>query len=410
MPKVPGEQFADVLDSDASREDRYAAMGRRRQACPIGRLDAESSWYLASYEATAAAIPEVHHFGGAVGAGDVSEEHQGFNGMPEPQHGKVRRVVNGLIAAHRAKTAESFIVDYCTHLVDRVSAVVASGDGGVDVMDVFVDHLPPAVVAWLLGWPIDNPVQLYRWSVELCDRAMEMAPGSTMSYADLCPDFAAYVDERIAERMDIPESNWPDDGLSHLLHAEIDGRRLSPTFIRTQVIFLLGAGSETSRNLIGSVLLELARDPELYRRIRKDRELIANTVEEGLRMAPPAQFMVRRCTAPIDIEGHTFEPDDKVIFGIASANRDESVFPQPDEFRVDRPNVRTHLAFGGGPHVCPGAHLARLEARIALNLFMDRFQSVRLAPDGFEPMRSAMFDGPKRLRLELVPDGHHGSR
>jgi cytochrome P450 len=404
---------ADVLDARATPEARRAEMARRRAECPIGRLGtgATAPWYLAGYEAVAGVLPEVAHFGGAVGSGDVDDDHRAFNGLPEPEHGRVRRVVNGLVAGHRARQAEPFLRQLSARLADRLAASVPGdgqqngGDdtGGVDVMAGFVDHLPCAVTAHLLGWPIDDPVQLYRWTVELCDRAMEMRPGTRLTNADLCPPFATYVDERIAERLARPEDDWPDDGLTYLLRAEIDGRRMTPTFVRTQLIFVLGAGSETSRDLIGGLLYDLARDRPLQDRVRADRSLLAPAVEEALRLWSPTQFMVRRCTGAVTVAGHDFAAGDDVLIGLASANRDESVFRDPDEYRLDRPNPRSHVAFGAGPHVCPGAALARAEAVIALGAFLDRFAAFALAPGGYEPLANAMFGGPRVLRLLLTP-------
>jgi cytochrome P450 len=244
-------------------------------------------------------------------------------------------------------------------------------------------------------------VQLYRWTVTLCDRAMEMAPGSDLSSADLTPDFAAYVDDRIDERLALPRAHWPEDGLTHILTAEIDGVPLSRVAVRTQLMFLLGAGSETSRDLIGGLLHDLAADPALYARVRADRTLVPAAIEEALRLWAPTQFMVRRCLAPIEISGHELDEGDVVLIGLASANRDETVFADPESFDVDRANLRHHLTFGSGPHVCPGAVLARTEARYAVEAFLDRFEHAAIAPGGFEPIPSAMFCGPKTLRLLL---------
>ena len=95
-------------------------------------------------------------------------------------------------------------------------------------------------------------------------------------------------------------------------------------------------------------------------------------VEESLRHDPPIRFLLRNCMQERELHGEQLDPGDKVAFGLLSANRDESVFDDPHAFRLDRPDPRGHVAFGGGPHVCPGASLARLEARVALGVFLDR--------------------------------------
>jgi len=148
----------------------------------------------------------------------------------------------------------------------------------------------------------------------------------------------------------------------------------------------------------------LASDPALFTRLQADPELIPTAVEESLRHDPPVQFLMRTCTAETEVEGERICPHDKVAFGIASANRDESVFEDPHSFRLDRPDPRNHLGFGGGPHVCPGATLARLEARVAVAVFLDRVGSVRLADgQGYEKVPVFWARGPRELRVELTP-------
>ena len=132
------------------------------------------------------------------------------------------------------------------------------------------------------------------------------------------------------------------------------------------------------------------------------RRLIV-AIEEALRVYSPTQFMVRRCVAPIEIDGQPLAAGDQVFIGLASANRDESLFPDPDRFDVDRANAAEHVAFGAGPHVCPGASLARLEAGIAVGAFLDRFERAELVSDEFEPLHTPMFYGPSRVLMRLTP-------
>ena len=182
--------------------------------------------------------------------------------------------------------------------------------------------------------------------------------------------------------------------MTRLLETEVDGRRLTDVEARTQLVFLFISGNETTRNLIGNLLWMLASDPVLFEALRADRELIPNAVEESLRHDPPVQFLMRTCTAATEVEGAAICPHDKVAFGIASANRDETVFDDPHTFRLDRPDPRNHLGFGGGPHVCPGAMLARLEARVAVSVFLDRVASVRIA-DGQDLRERPRVLGPR---------------
>ena len=121
-------------------------------------------------------------------------------------------------------------------------------------------------------------------------------------------------------------------------------------------------------------------------------------------MDPPIHVLMRDCTADAAIAGVTVPAGAKVAFGLASANRDEANYPDGDAFRLDRANGRDHLAFGGGPHVCPGASLARLEGRVALEVFCERVGDARLEP-GYQREQVPVFwaNGPRRLPVTITP-------
>ncbi|MFP8875509.1 MAG: cytochrome P450 [Myxococcota bacterium] len=384
---------------------RFAAMAKLRAEAPIHALGGgEGPWYLARRDAVTEALPQVLHFGGGVGAGDVPVDDQALNGVLEPRHGEFRRLVNGLIAPHKARRVKPFLeTELCPRLLEAV-AERAARDENVDIMNHYLDHVPSSAIAWLLGWPIEDALQLYQWTLEICERGMEMRPGTDLALREIHPVFSTYVEKRLAERLALPESEWPEDGISKLLVSEVEGERLSPAAVRTQLMFLLGAGSETTRDMLGGLVFELARDPALYERLRGDRSGIANACEEALRIYSPTQFMVRRCLQPVSIAEHAFAAGELVFFGLASANRDEAHFEEGERFDAERANAADHLALGAGPHLCLGASLLRLETQIAIGSLLDRFEAIELAEGpGFEALPTAMFYGPKRLPLRLHP-------
>jgi hypothetical protein len=127
-------------------------------------------------------------------------------------------------------------------------------------------------------------------------------------------------------------------------------------------------------------------------------------VLEALRLCSPTQFMVRRCVRATQVDGHQIAEGENVYIGLASANRDEAFWSEPERFDIDRPNANDHLAFGAGPHVCPGSALVRLEAGIAFNALLDRYARIELiSPGPFEPLRTPMFYGPAKLALRFHP-------
>jgi cytochrome P450 len=221
-------------------------------------------------------------------------------------------------------------------------------------------------------------------------------------FAGAHPEFAAYVDGQIADRRSAADP--PDDFVTRLCRTEVDGESLTDTEIRTLIVFLLVAGNETTRNLIGNLLVTMGQDPSLFRQLGDDPQLIPIAVEESLRLDPPTAVLLRDCIRDTEVHGVPIRAGEKVAFGIASANRDAAHFDDPDSFRLDRPDPRHHVAFGGGPHVCPGSVLARMEARVAIEVFVEKVAELKLAPD-FVRVKVPVFwaNGPDALPVTLTP-------
>ena len=181
--------------------------------------------------------------------------------------------------------------------------------------------------------------------------------------------------------------------------------------IRTQLAFLIMSGNETTRHLIGNLLWRIISDSDLFATLKADRdpeanrELCERAVEESLRIDSPAHMLIRDCTADTDVFGAPMSRGDKIVFGVSSANRDEDYFDDPDTFRLDRERPKDHVAFGGGHHICPGASLARLEGRVALEVFLDRVAAAELAP-GCVRKKTEVFwaNGPEHLDAFLTPE------
>ena len=171
-------------------------------------------------------------------------------------------------------------------------------------------------------------------------------------------------------------------------------------------MFLIISGNETTRHLIANLLQRVIADPALLEQLRADRSLIERAVEESLRIDPPIHLLLRNVEAETDVFGEHMCPGEKVAFGIASANRDERYYADPEAYRLDRENWREHVAFGGGPHVCPGSSLARLEARVALDVFLDRVATASFEP-GYVWRKTPVVwaNGPAELPARLSRSG-----
>ena len=389
---------ADLMDA-SDPAARFAAMAWLREHDPVHRLDGDGGpLYLASRAAVAHVLPRIDCFGGGVGAADVHPDLKALNGIPEPRHGRIRRIVNGLIAPHKAGEVRPFLEGLVRERLDAIDEAREP----IDAMAQFIDHVPSSAICHLLGWDAADAIRLYRWTVEVCEKAMDMKPGNSGTIAEMVPAFGDYVEAKVAARVAMDPGEWPDDGMSRLLTTEVEGERLSPTAVKTQLLFLLGAGSETSRDMMGFLLHALASDPELYARVRADRSLLQPAMLEALRLCSPTQFMVRRCEKATSVDGHEILEGESVYIGLASANRDAAFWDDADAFRIDRANGSDHLAFGDGPHVCPGSFLVRLETRITFEALLDRYDRIELErPGPFEPLATPMFYGPATLPLRF---------
>jgi cytochrome P450 len=378
-----------------------AELAELRSTCPVSR-GPSGPWFLARHADVVAAAKDVETFVASFRAPGVvvPDEEQLVSEIPEPRHGQIRRIINSAIAQHRIGRIEPFCHDLCHDLLDDLVA----RPGSVDLVPEFVMPVPNNVIAELLGAPREDFRRWAAWSDEVVTGTwpVENRNERGEGLAGAHPEFTHYVDTLIAARRAEPR----DDFITRLISTEINDRRLTDVEARTQLVFLFISGNETTRHLIANMLWRLAHDPELYDRLAADRSLVEPAVEETLRLDPPVWFLMRTCHHDVTVHDTEIRPGDKVAFGIFSANRDEALYHEPHEFRLDRPDPRSHLGFGGGPHVCPGASLARLEARVAINAMLDRVARIRpLHPGAWENVPVTWAHGPSRLEVELTPRG-----
>lgn len=368
--------------------------------CPNG------AWFLSRYDDVLAATKDVATFRASFREPGVvvPDVEQFINEIPEPRHGHVRRIINSAIAQHRIARVEPVARELCNRLLDRLLTSGLPTDGAADLVAGYSMPIPTTVIGHLLGAPVADHHRWAEWSDEVVQGTYptKFRTERGVGLEGAHPEFTAYVDEQIRVRRDADEP--PDDFITRLLNTEVDGRRLTDVEARTQLVFLFISGNETTRHLISNLCFTLARRPDLFAACRADHGLVDNLVEETLRLMSPIQFLMRTCELDTTVHDVRVATDDKVAFGIASANRDATHFDDPDEFHLDRSDPKSHLAFGGGPHVCPGASLARLEARIAVDVLLTRVAAVDLAP-GYEFEKVPVFwaYGPASLPVTLTP-------
>jgi len=391
---------ADFDPLDTTAPDVHAGLARLRAEAPVSRCP-NGAWFLARFDDVLAAAKDVETFRASFREAGVvvPEEEQFVNEIPEPRHGHVRRIINSAIAQHRIGRVEPIARELCGRLLDDLLAT-----GGGDMVARYSVPIPTTVIGHLLGAPVEDHHLWAEWSDDVVQGTYPTQyrneRGSGLAGAH--PEFTAYVDDMIRVRREATVP--PDDFVTRLIETEVDGRRLTDVEARTQLVFLFISGNETTRHLISNMTYVLATRPEVFAACKADGDLVQNLIEETLRLLPPIQFLMRTCTHATEVDGTAMQTDDKIAFGVASANRDETHFAEPQEFRLDRPDPRGHFGFGGGPHVCPGATLARLEARVAVETLLARVGSMRLPDDfAFEKVPVFWAYGPQTLPVTMTP-------
>jgi cytochrome P450 len=255
------------------------------------------------------------------------------------------------------------------------------------------------VIADIVGVPRSETEKFVRLAGEWAAVIFEGLP--TDVQIKLAPGAVAFQDynaDMIAQRRDNPQ----DDLMSALVHAQMEGEvPLTDWEIVSIVSTLLVAGHKTTTDLIGNALIVLTHSPEYLQALSNNPELAPTIIEEVLRIESPSPGLPRVTTQDCTLNGVAIPKGAKLFLAYTSANRDETVFPNPEQFDLNRRNLNKHLAFGRGVHYCIGAPLGRLEGRIALEVLSQRLPNLRMVPgQTLEFSRNITFRGPEKLMME----------
>ena len=265
-----------TFDPYASQaEDRYEAMAALRAGDKV--VATPAGWYVATAAGVLTGLREVEKFVGSFAdTAGLPEDLVPISAIPEPRHGRIRRVINSVVATHRMAALEPFAAGLARRLVGEAVARASEGRA-LDLVETLVDPFPSAVIAQALGVPLEDHDRFRRWSDELL--AAQQGPDAGRAMVDQHPEFSAYIRAALARRRQAADP--PDDVITRLIRTDVDGEFLSDDAVCTQTMFLIIAGNETTRNLLANVLHTLAGDPDLYRRLRADRALVNAVIEES---------------------------------------------------------------------------------------------------------------------------------
>lgn len=400
-------------------DEHYAAM---RSSAPVHYVPSVDMWFVVRHDLICRVMRDGETFSSvfppsARSVHPLPEEdalritevlRQGLPRVPTlinadaPAHSRYRQLVARSFSVKAINALEPMIRMVTTRLIDAWI-----DQPRVEFVEQFAIPLPMEVIAHALGVPDDRLADFKRWSDDTvatfgANPSIERRIEAEQGVNELQRYFVSQLDDRSAE----PK----DDLLTGLLHARIDdgdvgdARPLDSTEIVAVLQQLLAGGNETTTKLLAAMMRQLAEHPQHWHRLRADPTSIPAIVEETLRLAAPAQCMRRRATRDVELGGVTIPEGARVITVLASANRDESLFPNPDEFDPQRSNLNDHLAFGKGVHFCIGASLTRLEGRIALEEIGRRLRSFSITENNdFPHDASFMLRGLKRLEIDIDP-------
>jgi cytochrome P450 len=289
--------------------------------------------------------------------------------LDPPRHAPVRRAANARFTPRGVRSQREHIERIAVEILDAAAPPGSTGE--LDFVERIAGPFPLGVVAWILGVPRGDWELLFRWTNEVIGkddpeyRRPGETPGQTIKRAR--GEVHAYFQRLIEER----RSHLEDDLVSELIRAEIDGEALTDQQLVLYCELLVEAGNETTRNAISGGLLALAEHPDQWQKLRANPEMLPDAVEEILRWVSPISHFTRTATEDYELRGATIRAGEQVAMYFASANRDEEVFDDPFELRVDRrPNP--HLAFGFGEHFCMGAQIARVEIDTLYRQLLER--------------------------------------
>lgn len=380
--------------------DPYPLLKRFRDEAPIWYNDKYNFWLLTRFEDVFNASKDHETFSSAWGTVlELMPENPGeftaiLNNDP-PYHSQMRRIVAarfspGKVAALEKQIRE-IVIGYLEPLEKKDS---------FDFVQDFCRWIPMEVVSTLLGIPDKDRKMINTWGDEFLHRE-EGQPEESQTSKEAREGLTAYVAKQMYARRESPS----DDLISLIATSEMrlednTTRRLNDQEIIEYVVLLAAAGNETVARLLANACCYLSWFPEQQKKLRDNPSLIPQAVEELLRFDPPSPIQFRRTLKDIEIHGVTIPAGSNVALSTAAASRDERRYPNPDTLDVER-NER-HLSFGEGVHTCLGAHVARLEIRIALEEFLKRFPNWEVNKEGLKRVRTSTVRGYCNVPINIL--------
>lgn len=399
-----------ALVSDQMLSDPFPVYERLRNEFPVAWSTQWNAWIVSRYDHVEASLKDKEHLSnenrqallfahmGAKEQEDLATLRHYFAqkdviGSDPPDHTRMRNLVQ-----------KAFTPKMVAGLRPRIEALAeellhaASKKTEFDFVEEVAHPLPVILIAEMMGAPVEDRPLFKRWSADILSF---QGSGTTEYQTSMVAqrsltELFEYTLALIEARRKDPK----DDLITTLAFAEENGQTLHRDELLATCNTILTAGHETTTNLIGNVVRSLMLDPSSWEALKADPTLIANAIEESLRIDAPKQRNFRRIKKAHTFEGVPLEAQQMIFQLIGSANRDPEIFDQPDRFNLYRSNAKDHLSFGIGIHFCLGASLARMEAAVVIEALLRWMPHLRLSEKGYTWQERQQFRGPGSLWLK----------
>ena len=378
-------------------EDPYPTYKRLREEAPCYHNPRIGFWALSRHQDVLAGFKDSELFSNKAGVAleqvqDNPEKALFILGMDPPRQQKFRGLVSKAFTGRRVDQLESRVRE-----IARSHAQRASEAGECDYVQDFAGRLPMDVISEMLGLPEEDRDELRRQA----DLVMHREDGTTeipVSSAAASLELITYYVDFVKERRRKNEDALVDA----LLEASVDGEKLTDEQVISFMFLMTIAGNETTTKLLANAVYWLAKNPEQRKLVEADRGMIPRWIEETLRFDNSSQILGRVATRDIEMHGETIEEGGRVLLLVGAANRDPSVFPDPDRYDLLR-DTSDFVSFGKGVHFCLGARLARLEGLIGLETTLEYFPDYELDVDGLVRVHNTNVRGFAEMPIRFSP-------
>ncbi|MDB5971662.1 MAG: cytochrome p450 [Hydrocarboniphaga sp.] len=402
----------DPLDSSVT-EHPYPHYAELREKTPVKWIASMQAFAVAKYGDVLTVLQNSDTYSSSqfwpalLGEYDPVPEVAPMISLDPPGHVRIRKLANAAFVPKKIASFPPKIRGIANDLVDDIIARNGKA-GSFDFVWEFSALFPVTVVADVLGVDVKRRSEFKHWVDDVLSAGNRAAygPERLTQIAKSSMELRQYFDDLYEQRKLDPK----DDLVSAFTHAEVEGQRLTKAEVMNLAILLLIGGVETTTNLLGITLVHLRSRPEVMQRVRDNNALIPNLIEEVLRYDTPVQMLFRHTLKPAVLNGVEIPQGSLVLPLLGSANRDADQFADPDTFNIDRQPGQT-MSFGNGAHFCLGTFLSKMEAKIAVEVLLDRFEQLQAVDGKVKWMDSYFARGPKTLPVRFKvrePELAHG--